>query len=147
MRPWRLPWGPVRRAAAKRWPAELQRDGVGRGQLFVFVFELRQCMPEHFILTFSLPPSIQQTQTRVHACVRASNCKPFGVPSTLLWTLDLGAWGWVLGARDLILGLGLCLRASGLCVSAITVRLFCVINYFIHRLIFVWLIIRRPKTL
>ena len=30
------------------------------------------------------------------------NCKPFGVPPTLFWTLDLVAWGWGLVAWCLL---------------------------------------------
>ena len=55
VRPWRLPWGPVRKAAAERWPAELQCDGVGRGQLLVFVFECQGVMkiaPVHLLGRF-----------------------------------------------------------------------------------------------
>ena len=32
------------------------------------------------------------------------DCKPFGIPPTLFWTLDLGGWGWRLGAAGLVLG-------------------------------------------
>ena len=44
------------------------------------------------------------------------NCKPYGVPPTLFWTLDLVAWGWGLVAWCLgpDFGVGLVLEGSGL---------------------------------
>ena len=45
----------------------------------------------------------------MHSCIRSFiylivNCKPFGGPPTLFWTLDLVVWGWGLGAGGLGLG-------------------------------------------